>query len=73
MCVLCCAVERTYLSRNLASTEPQAGGDVEAVEVLGALVALGHRDVDGHGQEDGHLDADHRAGPTGKQEDTAGR
>lgn len=54
----------TYLSGQLSSAETHAGGDAEAVYVLGALVALRYRDVDGHGQEDGDVHRNDRPGPT---------
>lgn len=53
----------TYLPRQLPSPETHADGHVEAVRVLEALVALRHRDVDGDGQEDGHVHGDDRPGP----------
>lgn len=53
----------TYLPRQLPSPETHADDHVEAVRVLEALVALRHRDVDGGGQEDGHVHGDDRPGP----------
>lgn len=53
----------TYQSRQLPPPETHADADVEAVGVRGALVALRHRDVDGGGQEDGHVHRDDGPGP----------
>ena len=60
----------TDLARNLFAPEEEAGSDVEAVEVLRALVTRRHRDVDGHRQEDGHLHGDDGPGPAGAQRQT---
>lgn len=60
----------TYLPRQLSSPETHADGDVEAVYILVALVALWHRDVDGDGQEDGDIHCNDRPGPTTTQTDT---
>lgn len=53
----------TYLPRQLPAPETHADGHVEAVHVGEALVAPRHRDVDGGGQEDGHVHRDNRSGP----------
>lgn len=60
----------TYLPGQLSSPETHADGDVEAVLVLVALVALRHRDVDGDGQEDGDIHRNDRPGPTTTQTKT---
>ena len=54
----------TYLSGQLSSPEAHADGGVEAVQVVVALVALRHRDVDGDGEEDGDVHCNDRPGPT---------
>lgn len=56
----CCL---TYQSRQLPAPETHADAHVEAVCVHEALVALRHCDVDGDGQEDGHVHRDDGPGP----------
>lgn len=53
----------TYQSRQLPAPEAHADAHVEAVGVREALVALRHCDVDGDGQEDGHVHRDDGPGP----------
>lgn len=53
----------TYQARQLPAPEAHADANVEAVGVGEALVALRHCDVDGGGQEDGHVHRDHGPGP----------
>lgn len=53
----------TYLPRQLPSPETHADSHIEAVNVLEALVALRHRDIDGDGQVDGRVHRDDRPGP----------
>lgn len=53
----------TYQSRQLSAPEAHADAHVEAVGVGEALVALRHCDVDGGGQEDGHVHRDDGPGP----------
>lgn len=53
----------TYQPRQLPAPETHADAHVEAVGVGEALVALRHCDVDGGGQEDGHVHRDDGPGP----------
>lgn len=56
----CCLTDQP---RQLSAPETHADADVEAVGVRRALVALRHCDVDGDGQEDGHVHCDDGPSP----------
>ena len=61
MCVSPASVP-TYESWQLLAPEAQTHSGIEAVEVR-SLVALRDSDVDGSGEEDGHIHRDHWARP----------
>lgn len=58
----------TYFSRNVFAVEAKAGGDVQAVHRLLAVMTLRRCDVDGGGEEDGDIHCDDGSRPTGQEE-----
>lgn len=52
----------------MLAVEAKAGGNIQAVHRLLAIVALGRRDVDGGGEEDGDIHRDDGSRPTGQEE-----
>lgn len=64
--LLQCASLLTYVPGQLPPSEAHADGDVEAVGVLGALVAVRCRDVDGRRQGNAHVHRDDRPRPESK-------
>ncbi len=52
----------TYVAGYMFSSKAHADGDVEAVEMLRALVTLRYRNVYWDGQKDGDVHRDHRPG-----------